>query len=278
MIRIFRLAAAGNEHGEFLIRRDVANFLELRRLLRADRLRRNDQAIKQAQKREPFHQDQTEKFSRALSSHRHLRLCPVSAHRVGIATISILLAVSAYSANPFLDAPDDKPVSARFRGTEWGDNIDEGEIALTARAVTTRIAKTPWGAIVKIEFTDLKSRAPQQRKIASDYFVVTDDRIVLLNEENNNAAVKKISAMDKAPRLEEGDVRGINSGKLDSEEGPWTTTIELKGDECIYQASHNSGHFAKVIWKKGVGLIEYSMGSGARADGFRLKRSPPKKP
>jgi len=27
-----------------------------------------------------------------------------------------------------------------------------------------------------------------------------------------------------------------------------------------------------MIWKKGVGLIEYSMGSGAMADGFRLKR------
>ena len=201
----------------------------------------------------------------------------MSVHRVGIATMSILLAVSAYSANPFLDAPDDKPVSAKFRGTEWGDHIDEGEIALTARAITTRVAKMQWGAIFKVEFTDLKSRAPQPRKIASDYFVVTNDRIALLNEENNDAAVKKISAMDKAPTFEEGDVRGINSGKLGHEEGPWTTTIELKGDECIYQASHNSGHFAKVVWKKGLGLIEYSMGYGAMADGYRLKRSVPKK-
>src|SRR5438046_5167926 len=122
----------------------------------------------------------------------------MSVHRVGIATMSILLAVSAYSANPFLDAPDDKPVSAKFRGTEWGHNIDEGEITLTARVITTRVAKMQWGAIFKVEFADLKSRAPQPRKIASDYFVVTNDRIALLNEENNDAAVKKISAMDKA--------------------------------------------------------------------------------
>ena len=67
--------------------------------------------------------------------------------------MSILLTVSAYSANPFLDAPDDKPVSAKFRGTEWGDNIDQGEIALTARVITTRVAKMSWGAIYKIEFT-----------------------------------------------------------------------------------------------------------------------------
>jgi len=130
----------------------------------------------------------------------------------------------------------------------------------------------PWGAIFKIEFTDLKSRARKRRKIPPDYFIVTDERIVLLNEENNDAAVENISAMDKAPTFEEGDVRGISSGKLDHEDAPWTTTIEVKGGECTYLASHNSGHFSKIVWKKGVGLIEYAMGYGAMADGFRLKR------
>ena len=185
---------------------------------------------------------------------------------------SILLSASAYAANPFLDAKDDKPISATFRGTEWNDENIQGEIRLTARVITTRVAKMPWGSIFKIEFTDLKSRAPKKREILPDHFVVTDDRIVLLNEENNDAAVKKISAMDKAPRFEDGDVRGITSGKLDHEDGPWTTTIEVKGDQCTYLASHNSGHFSKIVWKKGVGLIEYAMGYGAMADGFRLKR------
>jgi hypothetical protein len=187
----------------------------------------------------------------------------------------ILLTVSAYSANPFLDAPDGKPVSAKFRGTEWGDNIDEGEIALTASVTTTRVAKISWGAIFKIEFSDLKSRAP--RKIAPDYFIVTDERIVLLNEENNEAAVKKISAMDKPPEFEPAEVYGISSGSFSHEDSLWKTTVKLKGDLCIYDSSHPSGHFKKVIWKKGVGLIEYSMGYGAMADGFRLKRSVPKK-
>jgi hypothetical protein len=75
------------------------------------------------------------------------------------------------------------------------------------------------GAIFKIEFTDLKSRAKKRRQIPPDYFIVTHDRIVLLNEEDNNDAIKKISAMDKPPTFEEGDVRGITSGKLDHEEG-----------------------------------------------------------
>jgi hypothetical protein len=48
--------------------------------------------------------------------------------------------------------------------------------------------------------------------------------------------------------------------------------INVKGDLCVYDSSHPSGHFKKMIWKKGVGLVEYASGSGARADGFRLKR------
>jgi hypothetical protein len=187
--------------------------------------------------------------------------------------MSILLTVSAYSANPFLDAPDDKPVSANFRGTEWSDNISEGEIPLTARVITTRVAKMPWGAIFKIEFTDLKSRAPEPRKIEPDYFVVTDDRILLLNEENNEAAVKKVSEMDQPPAFEPGDIYGLSSGSFSHEDGLWKATVKLKGDLCNYQSNHPSGHFKKVVWKKGVGLIEYSMGSGAMADGFRLKRT-----
>ena len=46
----------------------------------------------------------------------------------------------------------------------------------------------------------------------------------------------------------------------------------MKGDLCIYEASHPSGHFKKIVWKKGVGLVEYASGYGAHADGYRLKR------
>jgi hypothetical protein len=192
--------------------------------------------------------------------------------RIATTIISILLSASGYAANPFLNAQDEHPVSAKFRGTEWGDEIQQDEIPLTARVVITRVAKMPWGAIFKIEFTDLKSNAPGPRKITPDYFIVTDDRIVLLNEEDNEAAVKKISAMDKPPEFEPSEIYGITSGSFNHEEGLWKTTINLKGDSCIYDASHPSGHFKKVVWKKGVGLVEYASGYGAHADGFRLKR------
>jgi hypothetical protein len=192
--------------------------------------------------------------------------------RIATVTMLILLPVSGYATNPFLDAPDDKPVSAKFRGAEWGDEIQQDEIPLTARVVTTRVAKIAWGAIFKIEFTDLKSSAPQKREIRPDYFIATDDRIVLLNEEDNEAAVKKISALDKPPEFEPGDVYGITTGKFGHEDGLWKTTISLKADLCVYDSSHPSGHFKKIVWKKGVGLVEYASGYGAHADGFRLKR------
>jgi hypothetical protein len=188
-------------------------------------------------------------------------------------TMSILLLASAYAANPFLDAEDDKPVSGKFRGSEWGDEISEDDIPLAARVVTTRIAKMPWGAIFKIEFVDVKSRAPKPRKIEPEYFVVTDDRIVLLNDENIPDAIKRISALDKPPEFELGEIYGITSGRFDHEDGLWKTTIRLKGDLCIYDANHPSGHFKKVVWKKGIGLLEYASGYGAQADGYRLKRT-----
>ena len=195
--------------------------------------------------------------------------------RITIVTMLIRLTASALAANPFLEAKDDKPLTAMFRGSEWGDNIDQDEIPLSARMITTRLARMPWGAIFKIEFTDMKSRAAKPREVRPDYFIVTDDRIVLLNEEDNDAAAKKISALDKPPEFEPNDIYGISSGTFEHQEGEWKTTIKLKGDLCIYDASHPSGHFKKIIWKKGVGLVEYASGYGAHADGYRLKREVP---
>src|SRR5215831_4945338 len=192
--------------------------------------------------------------------------------RTAAMTMFLLIPVSGYAANPFLNSSDDKPVSAKFRGSEWGDEIDQEEIPLSARVVTTRIAKMPWGAIFKIEFTDMKSSAKKPREIRPDYFIVTDERIVLLNEEDNDAAVKKISALDKPPQFEQNEIYGITDGSFNYEDGLWKTTITLKGDLCVYDASHPSGHFKKIVWKKGVGLVEYASGYGAHADGCRLKR------
>src|SRR5690348_2330595 len=141
--------------------------------------------------------------------------------QIATLTMSMLVPAYTFAANPFLDAKDDSSISAKFRGTEWGDEIQQGEIPLTAQVVTARVAKMPWGAIFKIEFDDFKSSAPQKREIRPDYFIVTDDRIILLNEEDNDAAIKKISALDRPPEFDPGDVYGITTGKFNHEDGLW---------------------------------------------------------
>ena len=75
--------------------------------------------------------------------------------KLGLAGLWLCATAAAYSANPFLSAPDDKPVSAKFRGAEWGDNIAQEEIGLSARVVTARVARMSWGEIYKISFTDI---------------------------------------------------------------------------------------------------------------------------
>lgn len=211
-----------------------------------------------------------------------------------IATMSILIVASAFAANPYLDAKDDKPVSANFRGEEWNDEYINGEVPLAARAITTRVATMPWGAIFKIEFVDLKSRAEQKREISPLYFIATADRIVLFDasayvqvesgtmtteqvEKDTQAAIKKVSGMEKPPDFQQGDIRAINTGKMNFEEGPYTTEIEVKGDVCTYTTSHNSGHYTKFAWKKGVGLVDHRSNYGAAKDGYRLIRAGSKK-
>jgi hypothetical protein len=70
--------------------------------------------------------------------------------QLAVTVITVLFPVLGYGANPFLDAKKDQPASANFRGTEWSDDFPDEiphEIPLTARVVTTRVAKMPWGAI-----------------------------------------------------------------------------------------------------------------------------------
>ena len=210
--------------------------------------------------------------SGALSAVELLSCGVMGRTQIAIGMLSLLFVSVTLGANPFLDAASDKPVTAQFRGTEWGEGLAD-DSPLTARVVTTRLAKTTWGGIFKIEFVILKSKAAKKRKLEPEYFIVTDERIVSLNGENKEATVKKIAAMVEPPPFEPGDVFGVATGEFKHEDRPWETTIEVKGDLCTYLRSHNSGHFSKVVWKKGVGLVEYAYGYGAAREGYRLKRA-----
>lgn len=192
---------------------------------------------------------------------------------------SLMLPLSSRAANPFLDLPDDKPVSAKFKGSEWGDKIgSQKDLPLSARVVTQRVAKAAWGAIYKISFEDIVSKAKPKREVGPLYYIALDDVIVFLNEEKPDEVAKKLAADSNPPKFEDSDIYGISTGHRDYAEGLLTKTrIEVKGEICTYEWTHNSGHFTTVIWQKGKGLIQYAQGSGARADGFRLKREAPGK-
>ena len=43
--------------------------------------------------------------------------------QIATGIFSLFVAATTYGANPFLDSTNDKPVSAQFRGTEWGEDL-----------------------------------------------------------------------------------------------------------------------------------------------------------
>ena len=186
--------------------------------------------------------------------------------------ITLMTAVESFAQSASSAHPVQVPQGAKqkFQGVvsiRSGDSFKvrdpggaETSVLLTSNTDVTSHARNPAGV------------RPKKREIRPDYFIVTDDRIVLLNEEDNDVAAKKISALDKPPEFEPNDTYAITSGSFEHQEGEWKTTIKLKGDLCTYEASHPSGHFKKIAWKKGVGLVEYASGYGAHADGYRLRR------
>ena len=176
------------------------------------------------------------------------------------------------AVNPFLQAKDSEPVVSKFTGVEWNDEFAPEDIRLTGRGVTQRVAQMPWGAVFRISFDDLKSKAPEKREIRTLHFVATDDVIALLNETDMDKAIRKVAALEKPPRFEDRDLYGISKGTKKFLDHPAETTISVKGDLCTYAYRHNSGHFTRVVWKKGDGLVEYAAGYGARRDGYSLKR------
>src|SRR5262249_50446044 len=133
--------------------------------------------------------------------------------------------------------------------------------------------KTAWGGVFKIAFEDVTSKAEKKREIQPLYFVVTDDVIALLNEEKMDEAIKRIAALEKPPKFEDSDIYGVTHGAKKFSDARTQTTIKADKTTCTYLYSHDSGNFTKVVWQKGLGLVEYGQGAGARQDGFRLKRA-----
>jgi len=193
---------------------------------------------------------------------------------LAIALTAGALLSNTLAVNPYLSAPDEKPVSAKFAGKEWSDETGGKELTLSARVVTTRIAQAAWGEIFKISFEDIASRAKDKRQIDPVYYIVTGEAIFLLNDDKPDEAAQKLATQPKLPDFDPTDIYGIsNEGTRKIPDGQnAVATITVKGNRCTYEWTHSSGHFRTIIWQEGAGLIEYAQGYGAHKDGFRLLR------
>jgi hypothetical protein len=183
--------------------------------------------------------------------------------------IGIAHALGVDTGNPFLRAESQSEVE--FEGVEWNADDAPKDIPLTAKVKTHRVAETPWGGIFVISFRDSRLEA-KEREIKPLYFVVTREIIALLNEEKMDETIRRLAALEKPPKFEDGDIYGLSHGSKKFADARSQTTITTEKNTCTYLYSHDSGHFTKLVWKKGVGLVEYGQGYGAHQDGFRLKR------
>lgn len=186
----------------------------------------------------------------------------------------MLCAQAALAANPFLSAPSDAPIAARFTGNEWGDAIEGKEQPLGAQVVTTRLVQLPFGAVFRISFTEIVSRSKPPRQISAYDFLATDSEIVLLSGDDLEEAIVRLKLLTKPPVAAPEDIYGISSGTRTYPIGKLSSAkLTVTGDRCTYKWSHSSGHFVTMIWQRGVGLVELAKGRGARADGFVLVRA-----
>lgn len=189
----------------------------------------------------------------------------------------LALSVAALGENPYLAHKDDAPVTREFSGKEWGDEVDvpanKDSVPFRAKVTTQRVATMPWGAIYKISF------APSsKRELSPYYFLATDGEILLLASEDIDREIRAIQQMAKQPKFEKSDVWALTKGSLKVSEPPWETTVSARGDGSLRQSIHDgSGHFGRVEWKRGVGLVEIAQGRGAMQDGFELSWRPPGK-
>jgi len=190
-----------------------------------------------------------------------------------VAALSLLPALSALAENPFLNAKSDAPVVARFKGVEWNDEFDQEEYVWSARVTTRRVGVAPWGAFFEIAFDEIATKAPHPREMRPLYFFTTDHEIVLFNEEHPKEAISRLVMQEKPPRFEPRDIYGLSKGSRKvTEDGRSSARLAVKNDRSTYEWTHPSGHFTRATWQRGLGLVEYAQGYGARRDGFRLKR------
>jgi hypothetical protein len=192
------------------------------------------------------------------------------------AGLYLLSALPGIAENPFLNAKADMPAVANFKGVEWNDEYEEEEYLWSTRVTTRRLATAKWGAFYKVTFDQITTKAPSHREMRPLYFFTTNDLIVLFNEQNPEEEIVKLAAQEQPPKIESTNIYGLSKGtRKVAETDVSEAKLAVKGDQSTYVWTHGSGHFTRATWQRGIGLVEYAQGYGARKDGFTLKREAP---
>lgn len=186
-----------------------------------------------------------------------------------------LSALPLIAANPYLDLPNDELLVRRYVGKEWSDDmiIPEGKDALpfNAKVMTQRIATFPWGAVYRVTVGNQSTR-----QVGPYHFVATDEEIAFIIDQDVAGKIRMLQGLKAKPNFAQSDLCALTRGTMKKVNPPWTTEITVKGSTCIYRSWHNgSGHFERFVWKKGVGLVGFGAGRGARQDGFELELKTP---
>lgn len=200
------------------------------------------------------------------------------------AILALLLLLQGWNthANPYL--PDlDKPI--RYSGVQWNDEW-QGDSAIQAEGKFSSVAKFDAGEIVKFSLaTTGKPKHP--RTFPEFLFWVTNEGAIYRLPTDDTKQAPKVEPLDIVVPVvtEEGKFGGApkSSGDvpiISSEYGwrwtsaPWTTEIATdNGGLVMFRSYHPSGHFTRMLWQRGLGITEISMGSGARQDGWELHRT-----
>lgn len=179
----------------------------------------------------------------------------------------------ALAKHPFLSASSDGRVLATFSGTEWSDELGPKELPLSVRVATQRIGTFAWGDAFRITFEPVAVQTSKPRVIAPLYLLVTDKEIIRISADKPEDTVAQLKDKKEPPQFAQSELYGLSQGQKTYKETALTVAkIVVKGDRCRYSWNHKSGHFLTLEWQRGVGLIEFSQGRGAKADGYRLKR------
>jgi hypothetical protein len=183
------------------------------------------------------------------------------------AVLMSLPAIPLTAANEFLDVPDENLTAGFWQGYHWKPDDPaptEQGAPIRCEVSCRRLADMPWGQIVRYRFQS------DDRAIEPLYFLVRPEVILELDSPDMARTLVKVSHMAKPPKYDPGDVRCGEPGGFPVTEGSWTTEMTDDGDLRTYLSHHPSGHFRKMIWKRGAGLVYYASGYGAMQDGFRV--------